>query len=88
MRWLERGGDVDLDPRPGLEEPAQQAGQHPGPHALEDPDAQAADPTGGQGGDVGLSRVEPGDDGIGVGQERLADLGQADGPGPAGPVEQ
>ena len=78
---------MDLDPRPGLEEPAQQPGQHPGPHALEDPDPEAAHLAGRERGDVGLGR-EPGDDGIGVGQERLADLGQADGAGPAGSVEQ
>ena len=58
MRWRGSSAGVMWTSTPGqdLEEPAQQPGQHAGPHALEDPDPEAAHLAGRERGDVGLGR--------------------------------
>ncbi len=78
----------DLDLRPLRRELAQQRRQHARADALVRADPQRPGVAGVERGEVGLRGLEPGGDRVGVPQEQRAGLGQRDGAGPAGAVDQ
>ena len=80
--------DAHLDARPFLLEAADQAGEDACADALVDPDAQRPGRAFGERGQVGLRGVELRDDRVRVPEEQPARVGQVDGPGAAGPVDE
>ena len=77
-----------VDGRPVLAEPPHDLGQQPRADGLERADAQRAGLSGLQRLQIGLCCLQPGDDRVGMTKEQSAGLGQRDGAGASGALDE